>query len=218
MSTTLFAPFIAISTLLTTATTPNPIVEEPPVDTSTIYQIEDSQVQTLTVNKNTKNEFLDRDSYTASAPPAPVVTTESPSTSAIPIVAGQEPLTGTMKEQIVQLALQYKGVPYVFAGSTPNGWDCSGYVKWITGQVTGVNLPHGVGSIARSSAVHEVAEKDAVPGDFVVLSRPGQANYHMGIYLGEGRIVHAPRTGDVTKEGPVRWDTSTTAQYFSLNG
>lgn len=108
------------------------------------------------------------------------------------------------KAAYVDLALNYVGVPYVFGGATPAGWDCSGYVLWVYAQKTGVTMPHGVGSINRGYTT-PVAASAAQPGDLVFF--PG--NEHVGIYLGNGMMVHAPKPGDVTKIAPI-WTSNVT--------
>jgi cell wall-associated NlpC family hydrolase len=93
---------------------------------------------------------------------------------------------------VVGIAMQYLGVPYVWGGSSPSGFDCSGLVSYAFAQL-GVSVPHSTYAIwAMGSAV----SKDALePGDLVFFDGLG----HMGIYIGGGQFVHAPHTGDVVK-------------------
>ena len=86
---------------------------------------------------------------------------------------------------------------YVFSGSTPSGWDCSGLVMW-TYQQLGVSLEHRAS--AQSQSGKRVLYKHALPGDIVAFYYPGyQSAYHVGIYLGKGQMIDAPRPGIVTK-------------------
>lgn len=77
--------------------------------------------------------------------------------------------------------------PYVFAGSSPSGWDCSGLVNWVYGHV-GVTLPHRASLQAKSGRRVDVP----VPGDIVAYFYGNSStSFHTGIYVGDGNIVHA---------------------------
>ncbi|MFI5061191.1 MAG: C40 family peptidase [Actinomycetales bacterium] len=88
--------------------------------------------------------------------------------------------------QVFSVAQKYIGTPYVFGGSTPAGFDCSGYVMYVYSQF-GIALPHSVsGQAARGK---RISIADAVPGDVVIMSG------HDGFYAGNGNIMDAPDTG-----------------------
>ena len=90
---------------------------------------------------------------------------------------------------------------YVFSGSTPSGWDCSGLVRW-TYQQLGVTLEHRASVQARTGT--RVTAKEALPGDVVAFYYPGSSSaYHVGIYLGNGKMIDAPRKGTLTTIEPV---------------
>jgi peptidoglycan DL-endopeptidase CwlO len=93
---------------------------------------------------------------------------------------------------VVGIAMQYLGVPYVWGGSSPSGFDCSGFVMYVYAQV-GVSLPHYTG--AQWSYGVPVSRSDLQPGDLVFFDGLG----HVGIYVGGGQFIHAPETGDVVK-------------------
>jgi cell wall-associated NlpC family hydrolase len=93
---------------------------------------------------------------------------------------------------VVGVALSQLGTPYVWAGSSPGGFDCSGLVMWSFAQV-GVSLPHS--SYAMYGYGVPVSRDQLEPGDIVFFDGLG----HVGIYIGADQFVHAPHTGDVVK-------------------
>ena len=93
---------------------------------------------------------------------------------------------------VVGIALSMLGTPYVWGGSAPGGFDCSGLVMWAYAQV-GVSLPHS--SYAQYGYGVPVSRDQLQPGDLVFFDGLG----HVGIYIGGDQFVHAPHTGDVVK-------------------
>ena len=99
------------------------------------------------------------------------------------------PPAPTKAERAVRFALDEVGVPYSWGGESPEtGFDCSGLVRWAYGRV-GIDLPHN--SYALYSTGRRVRESGVEPGDILFFEGLG----HVGIYLGRGRMVHAPQTG-----------------------
>ena len=94
---------------------------------------------------------------------------------------------------VVGVAMQYLGVPYVWGGSSPSGFDCSGFAMYVYAQV-GVSLPHNAAAQYSSVGVY-VPREQLQPGDLVFFDGLG----HMGMYIGGGQFIHAPHTGDVVK-------------------
>jgi cell wall-associated NlpC family hydrolase len=93
---------------------------------------------------------------------------------------------------VVGVAMQYLGVPYVWGGASPSGFDCSGLIMYAYAQV-GVSLPHHAAS---QYAMGVAVSKDQLqPGDLVFFNGLG----HAGIYIGGGQFIHAPHSGDVVK-------------------
>ena len=88
--------------------------------------------------------------------------------------------------------MQYLGVPYVWGGASPSGFDCSGLASYAYAQI-GKSVPHYTGAIW--AAFPKVPSDQLEPGDLVFFNGLG----HMGIYIGGGQYVHAPHTGDVVK-------------------
>ena len=91
---------------------------------------------------------------------------------------------------IVGYAQAFHGVPYVWGGSTPAGFDCSGFTSYVYAAF-GISLPHSSGAQAGYGVA--VSAADARPGDLVCM--PG----HVGIYVGNGMMVHAPAPGQSVK-------------------
>ena len=104
---------------------------------------------------------------------------------------------------VVGIAMHYLGVPYVWGGSTPRGFDCSGFVAYVFAQI-GVSLPHS--SYAQYGMGTSVSISQLEPGDLVFFTGAS----HVGIYIGGGQFIHAPHTGDVVK-------ISSLSGYYSSN-
>lgn len=98
--------------------------------------------------------------------------------------------TSANAQAVINYALQYLGTPYRYGGTTPAGWDCSGFTSYVYGHF-GISLSHQ--SEAQRGVGTRVSAADAQPGD--LMWKPG----HVGIYLGNGMMVHAstPRTGTI---------------------
>jgi cell wall-associated NlpC family hydrolase len=96
------------------------------------------------------------------------------------------------RPRVVEIARRYLGTPYRWAGASPAGFDCSGFVMYVYSRI-GVALPHsswmlwGVGK--------PIARTDLRPGDIVFFNGLG----HVGIYVGHGRFIHSPYTGEVVR-------------------
>jgi peptidoglycan DL-endopeptidase CwlO len=88
----------------------------------------------------------------------------------------------------VDIAMQYRGAPYRWGGETPSGFDCSGFVRYVYAQL-GVSLPHNAAQQYRYGTA--ITRDSLEPGDLVFFDRLR----HNGIYIGEGRFIHARQTG-----------------------
>lgn len=94
---------------------------------------------------------------------------------------------------VMQAAGSVLGHPYRYGGASPGGFDCSGLVRWSFAR-SGRQLPHS--SRAQRAATIPIPADRAVAGDLVFFGSPV---HHVGIYLGNGRMIHSPRSGDVVK-------------------
>ncbi|MFA5801827.1 MAG: NlpC/P60 family protein [Thermoleophilia bacterium] len=89
------------------------------------------------------------------------------------------------------IAMQYLGVPYVWGGASPSGFDCSGLVLYVYAQA-GIYLPHSAAAQYYSGT--PISYSELMPGDLVFFGRPIS---HVGIYIGGGSMIHAPFEGAV---------------------
>jgi peptidoglycan DL-endopeptidase CwlO len=93
---------------------------------------------------------------------------------------------------VVAIAMRYLGVPYVWGGASPSGFDCSGLITYAYAQI-GISLPHY--TVSQYQLGISVSRDQLQPGDIVFFNGLG----HNGMYIGGGQFIHAPHTGDVVK-------------------
>ena len=104
-------------------------------------------------------------------------------------------LLDTKRNQVVAEAKKYLGVPYFYGGTSPAGFDCSGFVQYVYKQM-------GI-SISRTTYTQindgiKVSDNDLKPGDLIFFGTISDP-YHVGMYVGSSQYIHAPQTGDVVK-------------------
>ncbi len=110
--------------------------------------------------------------------------------------ASSSPVAASSKGQaIVNTAMKYLGVPYVWGGTSPRGFDCSGLVQYVCRQ-NGISV-NRVACDQRRNGTY-VSRENLQPGDLVFFAKGGYI-HHVGIYVGNGNMIHAPQTGDVVK-------------------
>jgi murein DD-endopeptidase len=108
------------------------------------------------------------------------------------VVASLPPPAPDIGADAVRVALDMVGTPYVWGGNTPRGFDCSGLVQYSY-ILAGLELPRV--TIKQRSASRAVSRKQLRPGDLLFFHIEGKRYSHIGIYIGDGQFVHAPRTG-----------------------
>ncbi len=113
------------------------------------------------------------------------------------VAAALKKTTTSERAKIVEYAMGYIGVKYVYGGTSPTGgFDCSGFTQYV--------FKHFGYSLNRSSAAQinngtKITKEDLLPGDLVFFSRAGYSIGHVGIYIGDGNFVHASSPGDYVK-------------------
>ncbi|MCX9156922.1 C40 family peptidase [Niveibacterium sp. 24ML] len=117
----------------------------------------------------------------------------------------------SMGVDVVVFALGLVDTGYRFGGRNPQaGLDCSGMVSYVMEQVAGVKLPHNAAQIA--SQARPIERDQMRPGDLVFFNTMKRPFSHMGIYIGDGRFVHAPSTNGAVRVE--RLDSAYFAQRF----
>ena len=100
---------------------------------------------------------------------------------------------GNMADQLINTAMRFLGVPYRSGQSSPSGFDCSGFMQYIFRKAFAVNLPRT--SAEQANVGVAVNRSQLQPGDMVFFRTAGSRISHVGMYIGNDRFIHAPRTG-----------------------
>lgn len=102
--------------------------------------------------------------------------------------------TGDVRQSVVAAAFNYLNIPYKYGGQNyATGFDCSGLVMAIYRQVANKSLPRTTAS--QAAATTTIKRSDLAPGDLVFFNTAGRKFSHVGIYVGDDKFIHAPRTG-----------------------
>ena len=102
----------------------------------------------------------------------------------------RSPSASAAAARVLNTADQYVGVKYVWGGSTPKGFDCSGFTKYVFAK-NGVGIPRTSREQARIGDGVPIDFGEMRPGDLLLFAEPGEAVSHVAIYVGSGRIIHA---------------------------
>ncbi|MCX6546327.1 MAG: C40 family peptidase [Acidobacteria bacterium] len=137
-------------------------------------------------------------------PPRPSLV-EPPSDSAV-LLPRSSSVAPLLDSGVVRTALGYLGTPYVLGGTTPTGFDCSGFVRYVY-HLNGVELPRNVAT--QASMGQPVEREDIRPGDLVFFSTTGPGLTHVGIATSRDAFVHAPNSRGVVRVEPL------TSPYWS---
>ncbi len=153
---------------------------------TTNNQINNSQ--TSTNNNSSNNQTSSSSNNTSSSntsvetpAPAPVAPTPTPA-----------PAPSGNGSSVIAEAYKYLGVPYVWGGKTPSGFDCSGFTSYVFRNATGREI--GGWTVPQESAGTKISVSEAQPGDLYFWGSAG-STYHVAIALGGGQYIHAPSPG-----------------------
>ena len=162
--------------------------------TAQLEQLKDADAQTMAVSADAPAAAAGRDAFSATSEAelkraqlrAAMLAYRGPSVRAL---LANPPYPNFDLAQVAAVAKQYVGVPYVYGGASPAGFDCSGFVQYVYAQF-GIALPHSASRQASGGTA--IAASAALPGDIVILDGGG----HDGIYLGGNMMIDAPRAGE----------------------
>ena len=107
------------------------------------------------------------------------------------------------RSDVLAIARQYIGTPYVYGGTTPSGFDCSGFTKYVLAKV-GISVPRT--SAQQYAAGRKISRGEARPGDLVAIFSGGRVT-HIGFYLGGNRMIDSPRPGKSIQEREI-WSSN----------
>ena len=122
--------------------------------------------------------------------PAPKVTSSDVDTNIVTTLAsyGKAFISGNQGKSIVSTAKTFMGVPYVFGGTTPSGFDCSGLLQYVF-KMHGISIPRLADE--QYNLGKEVKRSQLSPGDLVFFTTYTEGVSHCGIYIGDGKFLHA---------------------------
>lgn len=152
----------------------------------------------------------------ASQPEPPVSFTPGISFDSLAALTGAEPMAAaalareSLGSQAVSIALRHIGVPYVWGGASPEGFDCSGFAMYVYG-LLGIKLPHYTGHQIKVG--YPVTFNQLQPGDLLFFNPGANGDPgHEGIYIGRGLMAQAPQRGDYVRVSVL--DASRMASYM----
>jgi cell wall-associated NlpC family hydrolase len=165
--------------------------------TAQLEQFKNADAQTVAVADDAPVSSTGRDAFSATSEAelkraqlrAAMLSYRGPSVRAL---LANPPYPNFSLDQVVAVAKQYQGVPYVYGGASPAGFDCSGFTQFVYAQF-GVSLPHSASRQGYGGTA--IAASAALPGDIVAMDGGG----HVGIYLGGNMMIDAPEPGRVVQ-------------------
>jgi peptidoglycan DL-endopeptidase CwlO len=158
-----------------------------------------NQLENMTAGIKDDIQRLERQQAAAAAAAAAAAQQAAVNTDTGTPPSGSIDPGGPGHPEIVGIAARYLGVPYVWGGASPSGFDCSGLTMYCYAQI-GIGLAHG--ATAQQQASKPVSIGNLQPGDLVFFGGPGYS-HHVGIYVSGGTMIHAPHTGAVVSYGSI---------------
>jgi cell wall-associated NlpC family hydrolase len=123
-------------------------------------------------------------------------------------VSGSSRLLASVRDtasDLVLSAMNFLGVRYTRGGnSVENGFDCSGFTRHIFEMSVGLVLPRRADEQAKDTSLLSIGKEELKPGDLVFFNTMKRTFSHVGIYVGEGKFIHAPRTGSAVRVEDMR--------------
>ena len=119
--------------------------------------------------------------------------TSSPTRKSHPFTHLNHPQEHSPQKRVTERAVSFLGTPYRYGGTTPKGFDCSGFIQYVYKISINIGLPRLAREQARTGK--SVSAKELRPADIVHFKIKGQRSPHVGIYLGKGNFIHAPSSG-----------------------
>ena len=118
-------------------------------------------------------------------------------------VAFAQATEDSIRKKIIETANKYRGIPYIYGAESAYAFDCTGFVRWVYREATGLELPRS--SRSYIGIGRQIAASTAKPGDIFVFDTVGGAPSHVALYAGDNKFIHAvsdgPRTGVI--ESPI---------------
>ena len=148
----------------------------------------------------------------AAASAATAVDSVTPSSALITSGTSPEITASVFRRAVIEVVLQTAitklGAPYSYGSAGPGAFDCSGFTRWAWEQM-GVTLAHN--SVAQWAQVEHIDLADLQPGDLVFNWDAGESSPgHVGLYVGDGTMIHAPNGGGQVRFDPITWWTGST--------
>ena len=180
------------------------VSEEAPV-----IEVEENEVstQTSTTQNNTTQSSSNSNNSTNSA--SGQTTNKKPSQQTQQSNSSYNPPASSTSrvQSVLNLAYSKMGCPYVWGAEGPNSFDCSGFTSYVFRNAAGVSLPRT--SSAQSGSGKTVSKSNLQAGDLVFFNTSGKGVSHVGIYVGAGKMIHAPSSGKTISV------TSINSSYYS---
>lgn len=115
------------------------------------------------------------------------------------VEAQQLAQVASMRAEVIELARKKIGTPYRAGAAGPNAFDCGGFTQFVFQRALGIDI--GRSSVNQFQRVERIKRKDARPGDLVFFFENGAQ--HVGIYIGNGKMIDAPQAGEKVKVNPI---------------
>lgn len=139
--------------------------------------------------------------------------TQAAQVASAPDKPAEAPAASSIGQQIANTAMQYLGAPYAWGGTTPSGFDCSGFVYYVVNQVTGGGFPRAMDGQVSSGTY--VDPDNLQPGDLVFQQNTYQWGLsHVGIYIGDGKFINAANEGTGVVVSNL-WDSYWGPRYYT---